>query len=125
VVADNLIERDGIAERRKYEQSDVHDRRKAALNVYGKGINGFGGETEALIGMFATHAAIAMIASDKQSQFASALASRDVIGQAKGMIMVRFDVDAVRAFELLQRLSQDSNVRLADVVARGSAERAS
>jgi hypothetical protein len=31
------------------------------------------------------------------------------------MIMERFDVDAVRAFELSTRVSQNSNVRLAEV----------
>jgi AmiR/NasT family two-component response regulator len=43
------------------------------------------------------------------------LASRDIIGQAKGMIMERFDTDAVRAFELLTRLSQNSNTRIAEL----------
>ena len=74
--------------------------------------------------MLATHAAVALIANDERLQFQSALASRDVIGQAKGMIMERFDVDAVRAFELLKSLSQNSNTRLAvvaqEIVSRGS-----
>ena len=39
------------------------------------------------------------------------------------MIMERFDVDAVRAFELLTKLSQNSNTRLAtvaeEIVSRG------
>lgn len=73
--------------------------------------------------MLATHAAIALIAEDKHLQFQSALATRDTIGQAKGMIMERFGVDAVRAFELLARISQNSNTRLAavaaEIVARG------
>ena len=74
--------------------------------------------------MLATHAAIALIADDVRLQFQSALASRDTIGQAKGMIMERFNVDAVRAFELLTKLSQDSNTRVADIaqelVSRGA-----
>ena len=41
--------------------------------------------------------------------------SRDIIGQAKGMLMERFGVDAVDAFELLKRLSQESNMKLAQV----------
>jgi AmiR/NasT family two-component response regulator len=57
-------------------------------------------------------------------QFRSALASRDVIGQAKGMIMERFSIDAVHAFELLKKLSQQSNTRIVEIasnlVARGS-----
>ena len=80
-------------------------------------------ESEAVGAMLATHAAIALIADDERLQFQSALASRDIIGQAKGMIMERFDVDAVRAFELLRSLSQDSNTRLAlvaeEIVSRG------
>lgn len=63
----------------------------------------------------ATHAATALIADDERLQFQSALASRDIIGQAKGMIMERFGIDAVRAFELLRTLSQNSNTRLASV----------
>ena len=45
----------------------------------------------------------------------SALASRDVIGQAKGMLMERYGVDAIQAFDLLRKLSQDSNVPLVQV----------
>jgi AmiR/NasT family two-component response regulator len=62
--------------------------------------------------MLATHAAITLIAADKESQFRSALASRDVIGQAKGIVMERFKIDASRAFALITKISQDSNTRL-------------
>jgi GAF domain-containing protein len=103
----------------------THDQRVAALNIVGLTLNCFRAEDEALGAMFATHAALALIANDRQTQFESALASRDLIGQAKGQIMERFSVDAVRAFELLRKLSQDSNVRVVDVAAqivlRGSA----
>jgi hypothetical protein len=80
-------------------------------------------ESEAVGAMLATHAAIALIADDERLQFQSALASRDIIGQAKGKIMERFNVDAVRAFELLVKQSQNSNIRLAvvaeELVSRG------
>lgn len=64
------------------------------LNIFGLAPNCFGPDDETVCAMFATHAALALIADDKQGQFESALASRDVIGQAKGRIMERFDVDA-------------------------------
>jgi hypothetical protein len=96
----------------------THDGRLSALNIFGREADCFGPEAEALGAMFATHAALALIAEDKQTQFQSALASRDIIGQAKGRIMERFDVDAVRAFELLKTLSQTSNTRLAEVAAQ-------
>jgi len=98
--------------------------RMGALNLFALKPGVFTVEREAVAAMLATHAAIALIANDERLQFRSALASRDVIGQAKGMIMERFDVDAVRAFELLTRISQNSNVRLSkvaeEIVSRGS-----
>jgi transcriptional regulator with GAF, ATPase, and Fis domain len=101
----------------------THNARMGALNLFGLEPDTFTAENEAVGAMLATHAATALIADDKQLQFQSALASRDVIGQAKGMIMERFDVDAVRAFELLRSLSQNSNTPLAvvaeEIVSRG------
>jgi AmiR/NasT family two-component response regulator len=38
-------------------------------------------------------------------------------GQAKGVVMERFNLDAVEAFELLTRLSQQSNIRLVEIAA--------
>jgi len=64
----------------------------------------------ATLAMLATHAAITLIAAKKAVPFESALASRDVIGQAKGIIMERFRLDAVRAFALITKLSQDANI---------------
>ncbi|MBJ7341922.1 ANTAR domain-containing protein [Mycolicibacterium sp.] len=43
-----------------------------------------------------------------------AVASREVIGQAKGVVVERFHFDAVHAFALVMRLSQDSNTTLLD-----------
>jgi|SRR5271166_296201 len=51
----------------------------------------------------------------ENEQLRRALESRDVIGQAKGIIMERLDVDAAAAFDVLTRLSQDLNIRLAHV----------
>ena len=45
----------------------------------------------------------------------SALASRDLIGQAKGIIMARKDIDDEQAFAILRRSSQHANRRLRDV----------
>ena len=65
--------------------------------------------------MLGVHAAIAVSAARREEQFDQALASRDVIGQAKGMIMERFGVDADRAFSMLATLSQESNTPVARV----------
>jgi len=46
------------------------------------------------------------------------LASRDIIGQAKGIVMERFHLDATRAFALIARLSQKENIKLHDIAAK-------
>ncbi|MBA4021357.1 MAG: hypothetical protein C0482_03265 [Gordonia sp.] len=86
-----------------------------ALNLYSETPGAFGAGAEEIGLIHATHAAVTLYAARRNSEFDSALASRDVIGQAKGMIMERYDLDAVQAFDLLKRLSQDANTRLADV----------
>ncbi|MCV7022521.1 ANTAR domain-containing protein [Mycolicibacterium novocastrense] len=60
----------------------------------------------------AAHAAIGLATARRDDQFQTALASRDIIGQAKGMIMERFGVDAPAAFNLLVSLSQEKNTPL-------------
>ena len=64
--------------------------------------------------MLAAHAAAAILAARHSEQLESALSTRDRIGQAKGIIMERYGVDDVRAFEMLRRLSQDANTKLAE-----------
>lgn len=86
-----------------------------ALNMFADTPDAFGDESLEVGLLFATHAALALRAARQQQHFRSALASRDIIGQAKGMIMYRFRIDAVAAFALLRRLSQDTNTPLAKV----------
>lgn len=45
-------------------------------------------------------------------QMREAMDSRAAIEQAKGMLMLRYGVDADRAFAVLRRWSQDSNTKL-------------
>lgn len=89
----------------------------AALNFYADTPRVFNFESVELGTVYATHIALAWSMMRRQDQFRSALATRDIIGQAKGVIMERFNLDAVEAFELLRRLSQQSNMRLVDVAA--------
>ncbi len=93
-------------------------RNAGALNIFGFEPKAFGPEDEAVGSVLAAHAAAAIIASRQGEQLQSALSSRDLIGQAKGIIMERYRVDAVRAFELLRELSQSSNVKLVEIAQR-------
>jgi GAF domain-containing protein len=89
----------------------------SALNVYAEKPHAFDvGITEAAL-TYAAYTAMAWTLARRDNQFHQALQSRDMIGQAKGMIMERFRIDAAQAFELLKRLSQSSNTPLATVAA--------
>lgn len=86
-----------------------------ALNLHSTQPHAFEPEARSIGELFAAHAATAFAAVREREQLRTALTSRDLIGQAKGMIMERFKIDADAAFTLLARLSQDSNTKLVDV----------
>lgn len=86
-----------------------------ALNVYAEKPNVFSAETREIGLVFAAHSSVAWNAARRDEQFKKALASRDVIGQAKGMLMERYGVNAIQAFDLLRKLSQDSNTPLIQI----------
>ena len=90
-----------------------HRESMGALNFYGGLPGTFDDESLELGLTLAAHIAIAWNLLLRDDQFRSALASRDVIGQAKGILMERFGIDAVAAFDLLKKLSQESNTPLA------------
>jgi GAF domain-containing protein len=94
------------------------DQQAGALNLFGFEPNAFDATSEKIGTVLAAHAAVAIIGSQRGEQLESALTNRDTIGQAKGIIMERFSVDAVRAFEMLRELSQTSNIRLSEIAAR-------
>jgi len=94
------------------------DRTAGALNLFGYEPRPWNSEAETIGMVLAAHAASAILASRESEQLQSALSTRDRIGQAKGIIMERFKIDDVRAFEMLRKLSQDTNTKLVDVAHR-------
>lgn len=88
-----------------------------ALNLYGGTGVQFGDEAQVVGEVFAAHAALALSGTRASRQLNEALASRDAIGQAKGLLMGQHNITAQRAFELLVRASQDSNIKLNEVAA--------
>lgn len=99
----------------------------AALNFHSETPGAFNEESVEIGLAFAGHTAGVWNSMQRERQFRTALNSRDVIGQAKGMLMERYDIDAVAAFELLRKYSQDANVKLIavaqQIVAAGSDRR--
>ena len=93
----------------------VRDENLGALNLYGTEPHGFTDDSVDIGLIVAQHAAVAMAGSAAEGQFQTGLASRDVIGQAKGLLMARDGLTGVQAFALLTRASQETNMKLADV----------
>ncbi|AXB41671.1 ANTAR domain-containing protein [Amycolatopsis albispora] len=95
-------------------------RTRGALNVYSRGQLGEGAENILLL--LATHAALALAHTRavsreelQRTQLQQAIESRDVIGQAKGILMARRGLSADEAFAVLRRTSQDLNTKLAEL----------
>jgi hypothetical protein len=87
-------------------------------NIAGGATLGAGEQLHVLSALAATVRAnqdYAQAMARENEQLRRAVESRDIIGQAKGMLMERFDVDAAAAFGLLTKLSQKSNTKLAHV----------
>ncbi len=86
-----------------------------ALDFYSRTPHAFG-DTDMMLGqVFASHAAVALKAAITEAGLASALHSRDVIGQAKGVLMERGRISAAAAFERLQSMSREANRPLRDI----------
>lgn len=86
-----------------------------ALNLYSKAANAFGEESRTVGLVFAAHAAVALSSAVHEEQMEEALQSRDLIGQAKGILMAREGITADQAFDMLRRASQRLNIKLRDV----------
>ena len=96
----------------------THNAGAGAFNILSNTPSAFDINAETALAMLATHAAITLIDANRETQFHSALASRDLIGQAKGIIMERFQLDAQQAFALLAKLSQDTNTPVRTVASQ-------
>ncbi len=94
-----------------YTSEDAH----GALNLYATTTGAFDEESLHLATTFAAVAAAAIAAARTEEQLQSAVRTRTLIGQAQGMIMERFGLTEARAFAVMSRVSQDSNVKLVDV----------
>jgi GAF domain-containing protein len=86
-----------------------------ALNLYSKRKGAFNVDDRAVGSIFAAHASVALSAARQRDQLEQAIETRDLIGQAKGILMARQDVTADEAFEMLRRGSQRLNVKLRDL----------
>ena len=80
-----------------------------ALSRHATTAHAFDARGEQAGGILATHAALTLHATDRDRQLRAALSSRDIIGQAKGILMERHNITARAAFTSLTELADKSN----------------
>jgi GAF domain-containing protein len=86
-----------------------------ALNLFSEEPNAFDDSSEHVALLFAAHAAVAMSSEQSKQDLRLAVTTREVIGQAQGILMERFRITDDLAFRLLVRASQDTNRKLRDI----------
>ncbi|MEO5832631.1 MAG: GAF and ANTAR domain-containing protein [Nakamurella sp.] len=69
-------------------------------------------DTEALARVVAAHAGLALAGARRVGDLSTALSSRDVIGQAKGILMERLGITPDAAFAVLVHASNRTNTKL-------------
>ena len=93
----------------------VQGKNLAVLNLYSSKTAAFDEESEQVGQVFAAHAAIALAGARSQEQWRAAVDSRDIIGQAKGILMERFKITADQAFQVLAKASSESDLKVREV----------
>jgi GAF domain-containing protein len=96
----------------------AHERCLGALSLYADQAAAFTDLHERVTTLLATFAALALAEAQRAEQLQDALSNRDVIGQAKGILMERHGVTADAAFGVLSRVSQAENLKLAEIARR-------
>lgn len=89
-----------------------------SLNLYDTRPHHFTIADRQVAHILARHAAIALDTKQDSENLWRAIDARKLVGQAQGILMERFDIDADQAFAVLRRYSQDHNVKLQEIAAR-------
>lgn len=93
----------------------IHQPVMMALNLYAQQPRAFGPDAELFGQMFANNAAMVVDVGRREAQFRRMVNNRDVVGQAKGVLMERFDIDAAAAEALLMKLSAERQQPLTSI----------
>jgi ANTAR domain/GAF domain len=88
---------------------------RGALNLYSHAPGAFDEHARTLAGLFSSQAALLLYGSHQAIHLQRAVDSRDLIGQAKGILMERHKIDDEAAFQMLVRSSQETNLKLTKV----------
>ena len=99
-----------VAIRLTWEGHDI-----GALCIYATRSGSIQPETVAMAETFATHASATVMLARKAEHLEQAMVTRQRIGQAVGILMERYHLDADSAFNYLRRISQNGNVKMRDL----------
>jgi hypothetical protein len=96
------------------------DDRSAALSLYGRFPRAFGALDRAKAVILGAMAGLALSASEAhedevRNTIQAAMATREMIGQAQGILMERERITADQAYDILRRASEHLNSRIRDV----------
>jgi len=90
---------------------------RGGFNLYANQPHQLTAETRQVAVLFANLAAVALGWCRQEETLTEALTTRNLIGQAVGIVMERYRLDPDRAFGFLIRTSQTGNIKLRDVAA--------
>ena len=85
------------------------------VNLYSSRASAFQAADLAAAEVFAQHAALALTVAGERVQLRKAVEGRTLIGQAQGVLMQRYQLDADQAFTVMRRYSSHSNRKLRHV----------
>jgi GAF domain-containing protein len=88
------------------------------LNMYATESGDIDPQAPGIADLFATHAALALGRAREVDSLHQALRTREVIGQAVGLLMQRYELDPDGAFSFLVRSSSHSNTKVRDIAVR-------
>ena len=90
----------------------VDELRLGTLSLYGQKPDAFAPQHRQLTDLYAAHAAIALADAQRTAHLHEAMHNRDIIGQAKGILIERMKITPEDAFACLSRASQHANRKL-------------
>jgi GAF domain-containing protein len=85
------------------------------LNMYSTASEEIDPQAPGIADLFATHAAVALGKAREVDHLHQALRTREIIGQAIGLLMAQYQLDTDGAFAFLVRTSSHSNIKVRDI----------
>ena len=96
----------------------THDQTVGGLNLYSTTSDVVSDDSVAMAEVFASYVTAALQRAQTEDSMTTAMISRQVIGQATGIVMERFGLGDAEAFAYLRRTSSDTNVKLREIARR-------